>query len=95
MNRLLLFYMTDNWKDTKRVIAVDCAPLLVSVGFVASASHVDSDADESEKYTFFWHEQSPFSQWYACKFTVDGTEYNCAEQYMMHQKACELLFPYY
>lgn len=28
-----------------------------------------------------------FSQWYACSFTVDGVRYNCAEQYMMAQKA--------
>jgi ribA/ribD-fused uncharacterized protein len=39
----------------------------------------------SEKFTFFW--SGPFSQWHRCKFTVDGVEYNCAEQYMMHQKA--------
>lgn len=28
-----------------------------------------------------------FSQWYGCRFKVDGVEYNCAEQYMMAQKA--------
>ena len=28
-----------------------------------------------------------FSQWYECKFTVDGVEYHTAEQYMMAQKA--------
>ncbi len=27
------------------------------------------------------------SQWYPSIFTVDGIGYNCAEQYMMHQKA--------
>lgn len=27
------------------------------------------------------------SNWYACKFTVDGIEYNSSEQYMMEQKA--------
>lgn len=37
------------------------------------------------KYTFFWKE--PFSQWYKSPFTVNGIVYNCAEQYMMHQKA--------
>ncbi|MCM1314202.1 MAG: NADAR family protein [Prevotella sp.] len=54
---------------------------------------------EKLKYVFFWgHTPSPdgtltktcFSQWYACKFTVDGIEYSTAEQYMMSQKA--LLF---
>lgn len=29
----------------------------------------------------------PFSQWAACTFVVDGVQYNCAEQYMMAQKA--------
>jgi len=41
-----------------------------------------------EKYEFFWN--GPFSQWFKSIFTVQGTKYNCAEQYMMHQKA--LLF---
>ncbi|KAK2188003.1 hypothetical protein NP493_147g01038 [Ridgeia piscesae] len=45
---------------------------------------------QEEKYVFFWGNSSPFSQWYPCIFTVDGVEYCCAEQYMMHQKA--LLF---
>jgi len=58
----------------------------------AFTSHPDSDAEELEKFTFFWQANQPFSQWYACKFTVDGIEYNCAEQYMMHQKARELAF---
>ncbi len=39
-------------------------------------------------YTLFYN--GPFSQWHACNFTLDKTQYNCAEQYMMHQKA--LLF---
>lgn len=54
---------------------------------------------EALKYIFFWgHTPSPdgsitktcFSQWYECRFTVDGVEYHTAEQYMMSQKA--LLF---
>lgn len=28
-----------------------------------------------------------FSQWFPSKFTIGGVEYNCAEQYMMAQKA--------
>lgn len=39
------------------------------------------------KYTFFFTEASPFSQWYRGKFTVGGQEFNCAEQYMMWGKA--------
>lgn len=51
------------------------------------------------KYIFFWGHRpsadgsitkSCFSQWFACRFTVDGVEYSTAEQYMMSQKA--LLF---
>eukprot|EP00118_Oscarella_pearsei_P025591 m.308427 g.308427 ORF g.308427 m.308427 type:complete len:170 (+) comp43976_c0_seq1:60-569(+) len=40
-----------------------------------------------EKFTFFWKSASPFSQWHPARFTVKDVEYNCAEQYMMHQKA--------
>lgn len=29
----------------------------------------------------------PFSQWMPSPMTIDGVEYNCAEQYMMAQKA--------
>ena len=54
---------------------------------------------ERLKYIFFWGHKSSvdgsitkscFSQWWSCKFTVDGIEYHTAEQYMMAQKA--LLF---
>ncbi|MDE5582335.1 MAG: NADAR family protein [Ruminococcus sp.] len=54
---------------------------------------------EKLKYIFFWgHSPSPdgnitktcFSQWFICRFSVDGMEYSTAEQYMMSQKA--LLF---
>lgn len=38
-----------------------------------------------EQFTFFWH--GPFSQWHGCRFKIDGVTYNCAEQYMMAQKA--------
>lgn len=37
------------------------------------------------KYIFFYG--GVFSQWYSCKFTVDGITYNCAEQFMMASKA--------
>lgn len=40
-----------------------------------------------EKFTFFFGKDSVFSQWHSVEFKVDGVEYNCAEQYMMHQKA--------
>jgi ribA/ribD-fused uncharacterized protein len=40
-----------------------------------------------ERFTFFWRATSPFSQWHHSTFTVDGITYNCAEQFMMYQKA--------
>lgn len=51
---------------------------------------------ERLKFIFFWgHKPSAdgsitkscFSQWWDCKFIVDGVEYHTAEQYMMAQKA--------
>ncbi len=56
-------------------------------------------SEERLKYVFFWSanpeydkgvSKACFSQWWDCKFTVDGVEYHTAEQYMMAQKA--LLF---
>ncbi len=39
----------------------------------------------TDKMVLFWGEH--FSQWYPCYFEVDGKTYNCAEQYMMAEKA--------
>jgi ribA/ribD-fused uncharacterized protein len=39
----------------------------------------------SETFTFFW--SGPFSQWHPSPFVIDGVHYNCAEQYMMAEKA--------
>ena len=41
----------------------------------------------TQKFTFFWESDSPFSNWYACPFVHNGIEYNCSEQYMMYKKA--------
>jgi len=38
-----------------------------------------------EQFTFFW--SGIFSQWYTAPFIINGIPYNCAEQYMMQQKA--------
>ena len=40
---------------------------------------------EELKLTLFYG--GPFSQWFACRFVLDDIQYNCAEQYMMAQKA--------
>lgn len=51
---------------------------------------------ERLKFIFFWGHKpeadgsvtkSCFSQWWDCRFTIDGVEYRTAEQYMMAQKA--------
>ncbi|WP_375767725.1 NADAR family protein [Archangium gephyra] len=42
---------------------------------------------EQRRFTFFWRQQSPFSQWYPAEFVVGGVRFTCAEQYMMHGKA--------
>lgn len=46
------------------------------------------------EFVFFWGHKpvdkigkNCLSQWFPCKFKVDGIEYNCAEQYMMAEKA--------
>ncbi len=41
----------------------------------------------SNQFTFFWHETSPFSQFYPARFVVDNKQFNCAEQFMMYSKA--------
>ena len=44
----------------------------------------------AEKFTFFWGGRAPnglFSQWAPTPFEIDGVTYNCAEQYMMTEKA--------
>lgn len=41
--------------------------------------------DIVEKFTPFYG--GVFSQWYACDLLINGITYNCAEQYMMAQKA--------
>lgn len=39
----------------------------------------------TEKFTLFYGGYA--SQWAACTFVIDGVTYNCAEQYMMAEKA--------
>lgn len=43
----------------------------------------------SQKYTFFWRFESPFSQHHAANFKVEGKQFSCAEQYYMYKKATE------
>eukprot|EP00567_Pseudictyota_dubia_P012365 CAMPEP_0197443822 /NCGR_PEP_ID=MMETSP1175-20131217/9462_1 /TAXON_ID=1003142 /ORGANISM="Triceratium dubium, Strain CCMP147" /LENGTH=242 /DNA_ID=CAMNT_0042974505 /DNA_START=72 /DNA_END=804 /DNA_ORIENTATION=- len=46
--------------------------------------------DRRDRFHFFWKAGSPFSQWHRSRYELDGFQYVCAEQGMMHGKA--LLF---
>ena len=39
----------------------------------------------TDKFVFFW--DGPYSQWLQRPMEIDGSVYNCCEQYMMHKKA--------
>lgn len=39
------------------------------------------------KFTFFWKNRSPFSNWYPSIFTWNGITFTRGEQYMMYRKA--------
>lgn len=40
-----------------------------------------------ERFTFFWQNASPFSQWHKSVFVVADNTFTSAEQWMMYQKA--------
>jgi ribA/ribD-fused uncharacterized protein len=40
---------------------------------------------KNEQFEFFW--KGPFSQWHKRDFVIGGVVYNCAEQFMMAEKA--------
>ncbi len=42
---------------------------------------------DNKKYTFFWKDASPFSQWHKVGFTLDGVHFKTAEHWMMWKKA--------
>lgn len=39
------------------------------------------------KYTFFWNNRTPFSNWYPSVFIWSGIRFTRGEQYMMYRKA--------
>ncbi|BBM84532.1 NADAR family protein [Candidatus Uabimicrobium amorphum] len=41
----------------------------------------------SDSFVLFWKPPCAFGQWTLSPFEVDGVHYNCAEQYMMAEKA--------
>lgn len=40
-----------------------------------------------DKYTFFWKNKSPFSQWHPVGFELNGYFFHTAEHWMMYRKA--------
>jgi ribA/ribD-fused uncharacterized protein len=56
-----------------------------------SAEHfTDFDGSQvvvSESFVMFWKPPNTFGQWTLSPFEIDGIKYNCAEQYMMSEKA--------
>ena len=44
-----------------------------------------SDVRLTERSVLFWGGWP--SQWFKCRFEVDGVRYNCCEQFMMAEKA--------
>ena len=53
---------------------------------------IPTGKEGKEKFTFFFRKESPFSQWHPVEFRVDGVEFNCAEQFMMYQKASKYIY---
>ncbi|XP_048255702.1 uncharacterized protein LOC124138828 isoform X2 [Haliotis rufescens] len=45
-----------------------------------------TEMPNQDKFVLFFGNQSPFSQHHRATFTIGGTTFNCAEQYMMYQK---------
>jgi ribA/ribD-fused uncharacterized protein len=46
---------------------------------------VSKDITTTDRFVFFWGGWP--SQWHPSRFSVDGQEYNCCEQFMMAEKA--------
>ena len=78
----------DNCRDYR---ADDHEPESKAAGEEESGQRAGERKDNPE-YLFFWghtgnNPKRFLSQWYPCRFVVDGVEYSSAEQYMMAQKA--------
>ena len=80
------------WQEMKLAAAVKGNPSKYNPIWVWD----QQKAKKKLNFIFFWKEGSAklehvskgcLSQWQKCKFTVDGVSYNCAEQYMMAEKA--------
>lgn len=52
---------------------------------MSSGKDLKFDYTVRDNYLLFWN--GHFSNWFPAEFTVDGIQFNCAEQYMMYMKA--------
>jgi conserved hypothetical protein, ribA/ribD-fused len=83
-------HLASNYAECISDTQAECGSTYFDVSDLEQArnrSFRKTSEDKLEKFTCFWRTKSPFSQWHSAKFIVDGIKYNCAEQYMMHQKA--------
>ncbi len=53
----------------------------------ALATYDGTEVVISDRYVMFWKPPAPFCQWTASPFELNGIAYNCAEQFMMAEKA--------
>jgi len=49
----------------------------------------EETVNEASQVIFFDPNEGEFSQWYPARCSLDGIEFNCAEQLMMYAKASE------
>lgn len=42
---------------------------------------------QTDRYVFFFSKYDVFSNWYPCRFQIQGVQFNCVEQAMMYGKA--------
>ncbi|KAL5020937.1 hypothetical protein ScPMuIL_000092 [Solemya velum] len=78
---------TDVDKDTPHVKCSKSSDQSATTSMASDTQNEARGGSKKERFEFFFGKESPFSQWHPCSFTVAGFTYNCAEQYMMHQKA--------
>ena len=53
----------------------------------SSTKFTGAEVVVTESFVFFWKPPAVFGQWTMSDFESDGIHYNCAEQYMMAEKA--------
>jgi ribA/ribD-fused uncharacterized protein len=55
----------------------------------ASLLPVNLSTNQDDTTLVFWSKESPFSNFHPSKFKVNGVEYACMEQYLVHKKCIE------